>query len=76
MKILETPNYTGRKQKTGSLVFDKKGRMHVFVAYCDGCHGKLALTVDEAREFSHKYRDEADKKRTRKLLKQISDRII
>jgi hypothetical protein len=76
MKILETPNYTGNKQKTGSLVFDEKGRMHVFVTYCDVCHGKLGLSVPEARDFAKRYHDTSNKKRTKRLLKQIADRTI
>jgi hypothetical protein len=76
MQILETPIYTGDKKKTGSLIFDKKGRLLVFVTYCDICHGKLAMTIQEARAFAKKYDDCSNKKRTKRLLKEIDRRTI
>jgi shikimate kinase len=64
--------YTGRKAKVGGICFDDRNRMHIFVAYCDGCRGKVLMTVDEAREFSDKYN--TNKKRTKRLVKKV-DRL-
>ena len=46
--------------------------MHVFVSYCTECRGKVLMTLDEARGFSKKYRDDQDKMRTRKIMKSLS----
>lgn len=54
MKTLDI-NYTGRKAQTGRICFDEKGRMHIFVAYCPRCNGKVVMTREEAENFSLKY---------------------
>lgn len=71
MKTLPT-YYTGRKAKVGGLCFDERERMHVFVSYCTECRGKVLMTLDEARDFSKKYRDDQDKMRTRKIMKSLN----
>lgn len=61
MKTLTETQYTGRKAHIGKICFDETGRIQVFVNYCDNCNGKCVLTIDEARDFSNKYRTEEQK---------------
>lgn len=69
-------NYTGRKAKTGRICFDEKGKMHVFVTYCDCCNGKLLMTIDEARTFSREYAAKKRKVVDRLLLRLVDQRKI
>ena len=55
MKILKHLQYTGRKSRPGRICFDDKGRMCVFVGYCE-CKGKVVMSREEAEIFSSSYR--------------------
>lgn len=57
-------NYNGKKAKVGNLAFDS-GRMGVFAGYCENCHAKQIMQLDEAREFARKYAHDQNKIRTR-----------
>lgn len=75
MKTLEV-NYTGRKAQTGKICFDDRGRMHIFVTYCDTCNGKVIMTTDEARAFTRKYTVERKKMIDKLLLSMVKKRKL
>jgi nitrate/TMAO reductase-like tetraheme cytochrome c subunit len=66
--------YTGKRAKTGNLCYDERGRMQVFVTYCDHCHSKIAMDLREAEDFAMKWHHE--KKRNRYLLGRLERKII
>jgi hypothetical protein len=47
--------YTGKRAKTGGLCYDDRGRLQVFVAYCDNCHNKVIMDLREAEDFAYKW---------------------
>lgn len=63
-------NYTGNKAKVGSIAFDL-GHLGVFVGYCDNCHAKQIMELDEAKEFANKYAQEQNKIRTRLIKRTL-----
>ena len=76
MKTLTDTNFTGRKARTGKICFDDKGRMHIFVTYCAECNGKVVMTTDEAKLFSHQYILERKKTIDRLLLTLVRKRKL
>lgn len=75
MLISKTKQNRGRKARVGALCFDE-GRMMVFVGYYafpDGSHGKILVTLDEARELSARIGGEKSSART-KLIKWLVKR--
>ena len=76
MKTLTDTNFTGRKARTGKICFDEKGRLHIFVAYCGECNGKVVMTTDEARAFTGKYTHERKKTIDRLLLSLVKKRKL
>lgn len=71
MKTLHITQYTGRKARTGVLCFDERGRMCIFVGYCDSCKGKVTMTRDEAEIFAHKYRQITNTRDYRRIVRDI-----
>lgn len=61
--------YTGKRAKTGGLCSDQRGRLQVFVTYCDQCKAKVVCDLREAEDFAHKWGTE--KRRNRYLLSKI-----
>jgi hypothetical protein len=60
--------YTGKRAKTGNLCYDERGRLQVFVTYCD-CHKKVVMDLREAEDFAHKWNTE--KRKNRYLLNKL-----
>ena len=54
--------YTGKRAKTGGLCYDERGRLQVFVTYCD-CHNKVVMDLREAEDFARKWYTEKHKNR-------------
>jgi predicted choloylglycine hydrolase len=75
MKTLTNTQYMGKKITPGKICFDELGHMYIFVDYCDNCKGKVVLDRKEAELFARKYTYQANKIRTRWLLKQIEKRL-
>jgi hypothetical protein len=46
--------FTGKRAKTGNLCYDDRGRLQVFVTYCD-CHRKVVMDLREAEAFAVKW---------------------
>jgi hypothetical protein len=67
MQTLTNFEYHGKKAKIGGLCFDNRDRLHIFVNYCDNCHGKVVFTREEAELFAKQYYREQNKLRTRIL---------
>lgn len=74
MTTLTNQNWNGKRQKVGSLVFDERGHMRIFVTYCDNCNGKVACEIKEAEQFANKYAQESKKLISRFLLFEIKRR--
>jgi hypothetical protein len=53
--------YTGKRAKTGNLCTDPRGRLQVFVAYCDNCHCKVVMDLREAEMLANKWGSEKRK---------------
>ena len=71
MKTLHLTQFTGRKQRTGSLCFDESGRMCVFVNYCEDCKGKIVLTRSEAEIFAYKYKQITNSRQYKKFEREL-----
>lgn len=73
MQTLTNFEYHGKKAKVGGLCFDEKDRMCIFVTYCDNCHGKVVFNRAEAAYFAKKYHQEANKIRTKLVIKLVKN---
>lgn len=76
MRTLTDTNYTGRKARPGRICFDSRGKMQIFVTYCDGCNGKVVMTTEEARLFSGQYITERKKTIDKLLLTLVRKRKL
>jgi hypothetical protein len=65
--------YTGKRAKTGNLCYDERGRLQVFVTYCD-CHKKVVMDLREAEDFAAKWYHE--KQKNRFLLSKLERKVI
>lgn len=54
MRVDNTKQFKGPKQKTGRLVVAPEG-LQVFVGYCPNDRCKIFFTLPEAKEFARKY---------------------
>jgi hypothetical protein len=61
--------YTGKRAKTGGLCSDQRGRLQVFIAYCDVCHAKVVCDLREAEDIANKWGSE--KRRNRYLMSRL-----
>ena len=76
VKIQRGVNYTGKKSRTGKIVFDENGRMMVFVSYCPDCRAKVTMSLDNAKRFATIYAEESRRVTTRLLGHMTKRRTI
>ena len=71
MKLVDV-NFNGKKAKCGNITFDT-GRLGVFLCYCETCHKKLILTIDEAEQFANKYATVRKTHKNRTLMRMLNN---